>query len=112
MTSSSELPPPSAGLSQRQPSSAIDGLWGYTHEMFDLDALESELAAAGIGVDNSSLRAEWEKQIGAILAEADLKVPDEEWAVRGGRVGYHTEYLGQLLNEMQSVHRANPGLEW
>lgn len=91
---------------------AIDALWGYTHEMFDLDALESELAEAGIGVDNRALKAEWERQVGAILAEAELAIPEEQWAVRGGREGYHTESLGHLLSEMQSVHRAYPGCEW
>ena len=91
---------------------AIDDLWGYTHEMFDLDELERELAEAGIGVDNGGLEAEWEKQVGAILAEAELKIPEEKWEVRGGREGYHSESLGHLLNEMQSVHRAYPGCEW
>ncbi len=91
---------------------AIDDLWGYTHEMFDLDALEGELAEAGIGVDNNALKAEWEKQVGAILASAELKIPETQWAVRGGREGYHTESLGHLLNEMQAVHRSYPGCEW
>ena len=98
--------------SRQRAQHAIDDLWGYTHEMFDLDALESELAASGIGVDNASLRAEWENQVGAILDEAELKIPEQQWAVKGGREGYHTESLGHLLNEMQSVHRACPGLEW
>jgi len=91
---------------------AIDQLWGYTHEMFDLDALEAELAEASVGVDSGALKAEWEQQVTAILAEAELQLPVEQWAVKGGREGYHTENLGQLLNEMQSVHRAYPGLKW
>jgi len=98
--------------SRERAQRAIDQLWGYTHEMFDLDALERELADAGIGVDSSALKPEWEEQVTAILREAELKLPDEEWAVRGGREGYNTESLGHLLNEMQSVHRAYPGLEW
>jgi ring-1,2-phenylacetyl-CoA epoxidase subunit PaaC len=98
--------------SRERAQRAIDQLWGYTHEMFDLDALESELADAGIGVDNGALKAEWERRLIAILDEAELQLPDEEWAVRGGRAGYHTENLGHLLNEMQSVHRAYPGVEW
>ena len=98
--------------SRQRAQRAIDDLWGYTHEMFDLDALESELAEVGIGVDNASLRQEWQRQVGAILAEAELKIPEQQWAVKGGREGYHTESLGHLLNEMQSVHRACPGVEW
>jgi ring-1,2-phenylacetyl-CoA epoxidase subunit PaaC len=98
--------------SHQRAQRAIEQLWGYTDEMFDLDALESDLVEAGIGVDSSGLKAEWEQQVGAILFEAELKEPEEKWAVRGGREGYHTENLGHLLNEMQSVHRAYPGLEW
>ena len=98
--------------SRERAQRAIADLWGYTHEMFDLDGLETELAEAGIGVDNGALKAEWEQRVGAILAEAGLQIPEQEWAVKGGREGYHTESLGHLLNEMQSVHRAYPGCEW
>lgn len=98
--------------SRERAQRAIEELWGYTHEMFELDELEQELVAAGIGVDSSALKEEWQRQVTAILDEAELQVPTGEWAVRGGREGYHTENLGQLLNEMQSVHRAYPGLEW
>ena len=98
--------------SRERAQRAVDELWGYTHEMFDVDTLERALADAGIGVDNAALRDEWIRQVSTILAEAELQAPTGEWAVRGGRAGYHSENLGHLLNEMQSVHRAYPGLEW
>ena len=98
--------------SRQRAQRAIDDLWGYTHEMFDLDELEKELADAGIGVDNGALKADWEQQVGAILTEAGLKIPEEKWEVKGGREGYHSESLGHLLSEMQSLHRAYPGCEW
>jgi ring-1,2-phenylacetyl-CoA epoxidase subunit PaaC len=31
---------------------------------------------------------------------------------RGGKSGRHSEHLGHLLAEMQSVHRAYPGASW
>ena len=98
--------------SRERAQRAIEDLWGYTHEMFESDELERELVAAGIAVDSAALKDEWQQRVTAILDEAELKLPTGEWAVRGGREGYHTENLGQLLNEMQSVHRAYPGLEW
>ncbi|MDH5353423.1 MAG: phenylacetate-CoA oxygenase subunit PaaC [Gammaproteobacteria bacterium] len=98
--------------SKKRAQTALDDLWGFTHEMFDLDALEQQLADAGIGVDNTSLQAAWTTQVKSILEEATLIPPEDEWKVKGGREGYHTEFLGQMLNEMQCVHRANPGLEW
>lgn len=30
----------------------------------------------------------------------------------GGKQGFHTEHLGYILTEMQSLQRAYPGLEW
>ena len=91
---------------------AIEQLWGYTHELFDVDPLERELAEAGLGVDNRALKAEWDSQVGGILAQAGLEIPASDWVVKGGRAGYHTEYLGRMLSEMQSVHRAHPGAKW
>ncbi len=98
--------------SHRRSQKAVDGIWGYTHEMFELDDTEQLLVDEGIGVDVSKLKQQWLSQVSAILEEATLSVPQEEWAVRGGRIGYHTENLGHLLTEMQFVHRAHPGCQW
>ena len=98
--------------SHQRMQKAINSLWGYTHELFELDELEQQLADQGIGVDNTSLRAEWLMQIESILSEATLSRPEDDWIVKGGRTGYHTENLGHLLTEMQFLHRSNPGCKW
>lgn len=98
--------------SHQRMQQALAGLWGYTHELFDADPLEQQLAAAGIAVDASTLRPQWLAMVSDILTEATLDVPEDDWAVRGGRTGYHTENLGHILTEMQSVHRAYPGVQW
>ena len=98
--------------SHKRTQDAVDALWGYRIEMFELDDLEQQLADAGIGVDNAKLKGTWDKQLTDIFSEATLEVPTEEWAVRGGRIGYHTENLGHLLTELQFVHRSMPGLKW
>lgn len=98
--------------SHKRTQRAVDALWGYTHELFDVDALEQSLAQAGIGVHNAELRPTWLEQVTAILTEATLTVPKDDWAVRGGRVGYHTENLGHLLTDLQFLHRSYPGLQW
>ena len=98
--------------SHARAQAAVDDIWGFTHEMFELDEAEQQLADAGVGVDSAALKEAWTRQVGAILQEATLELPGETWAVRGGREGYHTEFLGQMLNEMQSVHRAYPGQKW
>ncbi|MBF7054774.1 phenylacetate-CoA oxygenase subunit PaaC [Halomonas sp. KAO] len=98
--------------SHQRAQKAVDSLWGYTHEMFEMDETESVLADNDIGVDTTKLRDEWLRQVSSILTEATLEVPEDGWAVRGGRIGYHTENLGHLLTEMQFVHRSYPGCQW
>ena len=91
---------------------AVDDLWGYVPEMFEMDALERELADAGIGVDAEALRDDWQSSVRATLAEATLEEPAGDWSVTGGRQGIHTEALGHMLSDMQFVQRAYPGLTW
>jgi len=91
---------------------ALEELWGYTHELFDLDPVETALLEAGIAVDTPALKARWLSTISTTLEAATLTLPEDDWAVRGGRTGYHTENLGHLLTDMQSVHRAYPGQQW
>ena len=98
--------------SHRRMQKAINSLWGYTHELFELDALEQQLVNTGIAVDVASLKDRWRAQIDEIFKEATLTRPEDDWAVRGGRSGYHTENLGHLLTEMQFVHRSHPGCHW
>ncbi len=98
--------------SHKRTQKAVDQLWGYTHEMFDMDETEQLLADNGIGVDVSKLHDAWRQMVTEILTEATLTVPEDSWAVRGGRTGYHTENLGHMLTEMQFVHRSHPGCKW
>lgn len=98
--------------SHRRMQQAIDDLWGYIPELFEPDETEQRLIASGIAVDTSMLKASFDAQLSRVLQEATLDIPTAEWAIRGGRKGYHTEYLGHLLCVMQSVHRAYPGCEW
>lgn len=91
---------------------AVDRLWRYTGEMFVADAVLVDMVAAGIGVDASSLRPAWEATVGAVLAEATITRPDDDYVRAGGRQGYHGEQLGHLLGEMQWMQRTYPGMKW
>ncbi len=91
---------------------AVNALWPYAGEMFELDAPERELVAAGIAVDPESLRATWDATIAHVLGEATLARPDGTWMQRGGRGGRHSEHLGHLLAEMQHLPRTYPGVTW
>lgn len=91
---------------------AIDHLWAYTGEMFDTDAAERGLIDACIAVDPAGLRAQWLKTVGGVIAEATLTLPSSDWMQQGGRNGRHSEHLGHLLSELQSLQRSFPGATW
>ncbi|MBO6754360.1 MULTISPECIES: 1,2-phenylacetyl-CoA epoxidase subunit PaaC [Spongiibacter] len=91
---------------------ALEQLIGYTPELFEMDALEKELAEKGVAVDRASLEQGWRSACDATFAEAGVTLPDVAWRVKGGRTGFHTEHLGHLLSEMQFVQRAYPGCTW
>jgi ring-1,2-phenylacetyl-CoA epoxidase subunit PaaC len=91
---------------------AIDDLWAFTGEMFCYDASERALIDAGIAVDPATLRAQWLKTISDIAGEATLVLPGNDWMQQGGRSGRHSEHLGHLLSELQSMQRTFPGVTW
>jgi ring-1,2-phenylacetyl-CoA epoxidase subunit PaaC len=91
---------------------ALDEVWAYTAEMFNGDAVDDAMAAAGIGVAPASMAAAWRDEVEAHLALATLTAPRDDWSASGGRQGLHTEHMGRLLAELQFVQRAYPGQKW
>jgi ring-1,2-phenylacetyl-CoA epoxidase subunit PaaC len=85
-------------------------MWPYVDELFRDDELVESLGAAA--VLPSSLREDFDAQIDAVLAEAELERPEGFVARGGGRDGVHTEFLGPLLAEMQVLARAHPEATW
>jgi ring-1,2-phenylacetyl-CoA epoxidase subunit PaaC len=98
--------------SHRRAQTALEDLWMYTGEMFDMSEGEQTLAARGIAVDRAAIRPGWDATIDHVLAEATLKRPANCWMQSGGRKAWHTEHLGHMLAEMQVLHRAHPGAKW
>ena len=90
----------------------FDKVWGYSHELFAMNAAEQGLVDTGVAVDRTALQNVWNEKVNAVLAEASLARPADDWSVQGGRDGIHTEHLGYLLAELQFVQRAYPGLQW
>ncbi|HLX14400.1 MAG TPA: 1,2-phenylacetyl-CoA epoxidase subunit PaaC [Bradyrhizobium sp.] len=91
---------------------AIDDLWAFTGEMFEIDESERALIDAGIAIDPAALRPQWLKTISGIVGEATLSLPKSDWMQQGGRSGRHSEHLGHLLSELQSMQRTFPGVAW
>ncbi len=85
---------------------AVDELWMYTGELFEMDEIESEM------LDLETIRPPWMDHVTKTFAEANLQMPSGKWMQRGGKRGVHTEKLGYLLAEMQFLQRAYPGAQW
>lgn len=98
--------------SHERTSRAVDYLWPYAGDLFHRDDVESELVAAGVAVDPSMVRPSYEAVVADVFGRANLAVPQDPYARTGGRTGFHTEHLGHLLPEMQSLYRAHPGATW
>jgi len=98
--------------SHRRAQTAIDDLWAFTGEMFGVDDSERALIDAGIAIDPAGLKPQWLKTVTAVIAEATLVLPKGDWMQQGGRRGQHSEHLGHLLSELQSMQRTFPGAAW
>lgn len=98
--------------SHRRLQTAINDLWMYTgelYEMYDTDAL---LAAEKIAVDLNMIKAKSMDLLLPILQDSGIDLPVVDYMQTGSRQGIHTEHLGHLLSEMQYLQRAYPDAKW
>jgi ring-1,2-phenylacetyl-CoA epoxidase subunit PaaC len=65
-----------------------------------------------VAIDPESLRERWTDTVSNVLSVATLKRPANDWMQKGGRSGDHTEHLGHLLSELQSMQRTFPNATW
>ncbi|WP_300015208.1 1,2-phenylacetyl-CoA epoxidase subunit PaaC [Pseudonocardia sp.] len=95
---------------------ALDAVWPYVEELFRTSDEERRLVAAGVAVDPAETRAEVDAVLDEVFAAATLARPDRPQigtiGGRSGRQGVHTEHLGHVLAEMQSLARQHPGATW
>lgn len=91
---------------------ALDDLWMYSGELFEMDETVRGLAKAGTAIDTAALKPEWDRIVGEVLAEATLEHPGERGMQTGGRSGRHTEHMGHILSELQYMQRTYPNLNW
>ena len=86
---------------------AIEFLWEYTGEFFIPADYEKNIEP-GITV----IKEKWLQKIKEVFEEATLSLPGDVYMQTGGKQGIHTEHLGYILAEMQSLQRTYPGAEW
>jgi len=91
---------------------ALDRLWPFTNELFAADEVDRAIVESGIAPAPGTLQSAWSARVAAVLEEATLTQPQATPFPWFGRQGRHSEHLGYILAEMQSVHRAHPGASW
>ncbi|MCT7655503.1 phenylacetate-CoA oxygenase subunit PaaC [Oceanimonas sp. NS1] len=98
--------------SARRTQAAVDELWRFTGELFVTDEVEASLVDAGLLPALDGLAEAWQGRIEAECRDAGLSLPEQAAYRQGGRQGPHTEHLGYLLAEMQTVQRSYPNMSW
>lgn len=96
--------------SRRRIEAGLYYMWPYVDELFHDDELVESLG--DVAVRPSSLRADFDTRIAAILDEAGLSVPEVLGAWGGDRSGQFSEQRGHILAEMQVLARRHPGATW
>jgi ring-1,2-phenylacetyl-CoA epoxidase subunit PaaC len=101
-------------LSHQRMQAAMVTVWPMVAELLAPHEVERRLSAAGIAVDPTTLRAEFDEVLDEVLTRATLTRPTaaKDDGAPTGRAGRHGEALGDILVELQSVPRANPGATW
>ncbi|MSP65326.1 MAG: phenylacetate-CoA oxygenase subunit PaaI [Flavobacteriaceae bacterium] len=98
--------------SHRRISSALLRIWPFTGEFFLPAEVDRLAAARGLGPDVQSLREPWLELVREVIAKAQLSLPVMPQKLLRGKSGIHSESLGFLLAEMQSLPRAYPDAQW
>lgn len=98
--------------SHRRMTEALNFLWPYHQEFFDIDELEEQVLTQGVAPDKNKLKKLWLGEVVPFLEMCELKPPECKYFYDGGTKGYHTEFLGLLLSEMQTVTRQHPDGVW
>jgi ring-1,2-phenylacetyl-CoA epoxidase subunit PaaC len=91
---------------------AMNELWRFTAEMFEMNDVDVILINEAIAADLNKIKPKWEIKVKEIAERARLKIPENTFMQRGSRDARHTEHLGHILAEMQSLPRSLPGATW
>ena len=98
--------------SHQRMQSAIDHLYPYTREFWSAYPAEAAAIEEGVAADIMTLQSAWNQIVDDALWEATLAQPPAGGYVSEGKKGIHSEHLGYLLAEMQSLSRALPDARW
>lgn len=98
--------------SHQRMQTAVNDLWMFSGEMLTADEVDEAVGATGIAPHPTQLADAWHAKVKVVMAEATLRIPEDNWMQSGGKQGRHSENLGFILADMQFLQRAYPGMTW
>ncbi len=98
--------------SHARAQAALNHLLPYCQEFWIGSKAETAAVQNGSGANVASLQADWSALLDETLNEATLQRPAVQGYVTQGQRGVHSEHMGFLLAEMQSLARAHPQAVW
>ena len=98
--------------SHHRVQASLDELWRFTGEMFVSDEVDVAIRDNLAGPDLEAIAVLWKRDVEAVIAEATLRLPEDQGMARGGKQGQHSEHFGFLVAEMQFLQRSYPGASW
>ncbi len=93
-------------------NAAVQNLWEYTRGMFAETQGEAELVSLDIVPDSTLLYEIWKSAVMDDFAKFGIELPESTFMQKGSRTGYHTEYFGFILCELQYMQRTYPNCTW
>lgn len=91
---------------------AVNNLWKYIPELFAMDVCDEQMIKEGIGVDLKKVHEKWDEVVGDITQKAAIVLPGNTNLLTNGKNGFHSEYLGHLLCDMQYLNVRYPDAVW
>lgn len=87
---------------------AVEHMYRFTHEIFEFDAIDKEFLS-----DTAAIESSWKNQVSNLFKQINIEEPEIVGGVmRDYREGFHSEWLGHILSEMQYLPRAYPEAKW
>lgn len=91
---------------------ALNTLWKYSQEFFMENDVDREMKEKGIGVDLELIKGQWRQKVGEILYMSHLSMPQNDFQLKSGKEGVHSEHMGYILSEMQFLPSTYPDAKW
>lgn len=91
---------------------AVENLWEYTAGMFAETSGEKDLAKLNIVPNSEKLYEIWKEKVTEDFNNFGIEIPENAFMQKGSRTGYHTEYFGYILCELQYMQRTYPNCVW